>query len=99
MIAIKQVLDKSTHRFCMCHILKKVSEKVGAKLFSNPSFHNRFQSCLWESPTPEEFQSKWASIITDFDLHKVEWLTFMYGIQDKWIVGYSHISQILSWRG
>lgn len=27
MVAIKQVLDKSIHRFCMWHILKKVQRK------------------------------------------------------------------------
>lgn len=46
MIAIKQVLDRSTHRFYMWHSLKKVSEKVDVKLFTSPSFHNRFQSCV-----------------------------------------------------
>lgn len=72
----------------MWQILKKVSKKVGAKLFFNPSFHKRIQSCVWESVTPEEFESKWASTITDFDLQRVEWLTFMYGIRDKWIPVY-----------
>lgn len=37
MIAIKQLLDKSVHRFCMWH-LKKVSKEVGVKLFTSPSF-------------------------------------------------------------
>lgn len=72
MVAIKQVLGKSIHRFCMWHILKKVSEKVGVKLFSNPSFNHRFQSCVWESETPEEFERKWASIIRDFELDRIE---------------------------
>lgn len=65
MIAIKQVIDKSTHRFCMWHILKKVRKKVGVKLFTNPSFHHRFQSCIWESETPGEFEGKWATNIRD----------------------------------
>lgn len=66
MVTIKQVLDKSIHRFCMWHILKKVSEKVSVKLFFNPCFNHRFQSCVWESETPEEFECKWASIVRDF---------------------------------
>lgn len=86
--AIKQVLNKSTHRFCMWHILKKVSEKVGVKLFTNPSFQNRFQSCVWESETPEEFEGKRTAIIRDFELDGVEWLTFMYGMRDNWIPAY-----------
>lgn len=46
--AIKQILDRSIHRFCVWHILKKVSKKVGVE-FYNPSFRNRFQSYVWES--------------------------------------------------
>lgn len=69
---------------------------MDAKLFTNSSFHNRFQSCVRKSETPEEFEGKWTAIIRDFELDEVEWLTFMYGMRDKWI---PCISWILSWQG
>lgn len=67
---------------------EEVSEKVGVKLFSKPGFNSRFQSCVWESETPEEFEYRWSSIIRDFELDRVEWLAFMYGIPDKWVPAY-----------
>lgn len=46
MITIKQVLDKSIHKFCMWHILKKVLEKVVVKfspiLVSTTDFNHAF---------------------------------------------------------
>lgn len=41
------------------------TKKLGVKLFTNPSFHHRFQSCIWESETPGEFEGKWATNIKD----------------------------------
>lgn len=61
----------------MRHILKKVSEKVASNyspiLVSIIDFSHAFRN-----ETPEEFEGKWASIIRDFELYRVEWLTFKY---------------------
>jgi len=48
-IAIEKVFDTSTHRFCVWHIMRKVSKKVGGVLNSNVQFHNRLPSCVWGS--------------------------------------------------
>jgi len=45
--AIGAVLKGSSHRFCMWHILKKLSKKVGSSMDENSGFNDRFQvMCL-----------------------------------------------------
>ncbi|XP_058774181.1 protein FAR1-RELATED SEQUENCE 5-like [Vicia villosa] len=87
-IAIEKVFNGSSHRFCMWHILKKVSEKVGVSLNVNIDFNNRLKSCVWNSETPEEFESKWKSIISDFKLEENGWLSQMFDIRSMWIPAY-----------
>lgn len=61
----------------MRHIHMKVSEKVASSytpiLVSIIDFSHAFRN-----ETPEEFEGKWASIIRDFELYKVQRLTFKY---------------------
>jgi len=45
-VAIENIFTSSVHRFCMWHIMKKVSEKVGASLNDNEDFNNSFKSCV-----------------------------------------------------
>jgi hypothetical protein len=85
--AIEKVFDSSAHRFCMWHIMKKLSEKVGA-LKSNDDFNSRFKSCVWSSETPDEFEERSNSIIIKFELHKNDWLSHMYDIRSMWIPAY-----------
>ena len=47
----------------MWHILKKLSEKVGANLFSDEDFSKMFSSCVSSSDTPEQFDMQWKKII------------------------------------
>ncbi|XP_058769118.1 protein FAR1-RELATED SEQUENCE 5-like [Vicia villosa] len=77
-----------TNRFCMWHIMKKVSEKVGVSLNSNDDFNNKFKSCVWGSDTPDKFEATWKSIMIEFGLEKNEWLSHMYNIRNMWIPAY-----------
>ncbi|XP_021762899.1 protein FAR1-RELATED SEQUENCE 5-like [Chenopodium quinoa] len=86
--AIKNIFDTSSHRFCMWHILKKVSEKVGGSLNSNEDFQDKFKSCVWQSETPEEFEHSWTQVVNEFELTKNEWFSSMYEIRHSWIPAY-----------
>lgn len=61
--AIEKIFYSSSHRFCMWHIMEKVSEKVGVSLNTNIEFNNKFKSCVWGSEAPGEFDSRWKSIM------------------------------------
>jgi hypothetical protein len=87
-IAIEKVFNGTSHRFCMWHILKKLSEKVGVSLNSNIDFNSCFKSCVWNSESSEEFESRWKTIINDFRLEGNGWLCQMYDIRKMWIPAY-----------
>jgi len=86
--AIESVFKGSSHRFCMWHILKKLSEKVGGTLNDNNDFNNRFNSCVWNSESSEEFEFEWNDIISDFGLEENGWLSTMYELRRMWIPAY-----------
>ncbi|PNY09356.1 protein FAR1-related sequence 5-like [Trifolium pratense] len=87
-VAIEKVFSSSSHRLCMWHIMKKVSEKVGVSLNGNSEFNNKFKSCVWGSETPDEFEATWKSVMIEFELEKNEWLSHMYDIRSMWIPSY-----------
>lgn len=87
-IAIERIFDSSRHRFYLWHIMKKVSEKVGASLNSNDEFNSSFKSCIWSSETPEEFEATWNSIMIKFELQKNDQLSHMYDNRSMWIPAY-----------
>jgi hypothetical protein len=87
-IAVNKVFKDSSHRFCMWHILKKVSEKVSVSSHSYNDFNNRFKSCVWNSESHEEFELRWSTIISDFKLEENGWLSQMYDLRSMWIPAY-----------
>ncbi|XP_039686674.1 protein FAR1-RELATED SEQUENCE 5-like [Medicago truncatula] len=87
-VAIEKIFDTSTHRLCMWHIMKKVSEKVGVSMNDDDEFNKSFKSCVWGSETPNEFEETWAFFMTRFELEKNKWLLHMFEIRRMWIPAY-----------
>ena len=65
-VAIQSKFQSTTHRFCIWHIMRKLSEKVGSSFNSHNNFLARFKSCVYNSETPTEFEQGWKSVIHDF---------------------------------
>ncbi|GAU52020.1 hypothetical protein TSUD_418370, partial [Trifolium subterraneum] len=86
--AVEEVFEGSSHRFCMWHILKKLSEKVGGSLNENKIFMNCLKSCIWNSESSDEFEVKWNNIISDYQLEQNGWLSKMYDLRSMWIPAY-----------
>ena len=57
-VAIQAKFHSTTHRYCIWHIMRKLSEKVGCVLNSNLDFVTRFKSCVYKSETPIEFEQE-----------------------------------------
>ncbi|XP_021743201.1 protein FAR1-RELATED SEQUENCE 5-like [Chenopodium quinoa] len=86
--AIRQVFDSSIHRFCIWHIMRKLSEKVGCSLNSDDDFNTQFKSCVYSSETSIEFEEYWKLIIEKYKLQNNSWLSQLYDIRDMWIPAY-----------
>ncbi|KAM3370727.1 hypothetical protein ACQJBY_018206 [Aegilops geniculata] len=85
---IESIFPNTKHRLCMWHILMKLPEKVGPILRNNEDFKPKFTACVWGSETPDEFESRWSSIISEFGLEDNEWLKEKYDLRQSWIPAY-----------
>ncbi|KAM0022059.1 putative transcription factor FAR family [Helianthus debilis subsp. tardiflorus] len=84
--AIEAVFDKSRHRLCMWHIMKKVAVKVGYELCNNEDFKRRMCDIVWtDSITPKTFETEWKLIMIEFDLTENKWIDDMFGMRSSWI--------------
>ncbi|XP_037468064.1 protein FAR1-RELATED SEQUENCE 5-like [Triticum dicoccoides] len=85
---IEAIFPNTKHRLCMWHILMKLPEKVGPILRNNEDFKPKFMACVCGSETPDEFESRWSSIISEFGLEDNEWLKEKYDLRQSWIPAY-----------
>ena len=67
-VGIETKFHSTTHRYCIWHIMRKLSRKDGCSLNNNTEFITRFKACGYNSETPIEFEQAWHSIIQDFGL-------------------------------
>lgn len=72
----------------MWHILNKLPQKVGQNLVKDDDFLLLFMACVWDSETPNEFETKWSSIISRFGLQNNTWLSDKDEMRKSWIPTY-----------
>ncbi|CAH9062579.1 unnamed protein product [Cuscuta europaea] len=88
-IAFTKVFTTSAHRFCMWHIMSKVSSKVGPVLSKNSEFMSKLNYVVWSHYLePDVFEKKWTSIMEEFGLQNHVWFSNMYDIRKDWIPSY-----------
>ncbi|XP_074266245.1 protein FAR1-RELATED SEQUENCE 5-like [Silene latifolia] len=82
--AVPAVFKKARHRFCMWHIMKKVTDKVGSTICKETDFLSRLNNVVWsEDLEPEEFEENWAKVISEFSLEENKWLTDNFAERDQ----------------
>ncbi|KAJ0482779.1 putative transcription factor FAR family [Helianthus annuus] len=66
---IEDTWPESRHGLCMWHIMDKITTKVGAPLYNGTDFKKRLCAICWtDALLPDQFESEWGVILTDFDL-------------------------------
>ncbi|XP_062021293.1 protein FAR1-RELATED SEQUENCE 5-like [Rosa rugosa] len=81
--AISEALPQTFHRYCSWHILNKFSEKLDAIKYRD--YYQDFHSCIWNSSSREEFDSRWIEITEKSGLSDNKWLESIYEIRSSWI--------------
>ncbi|KAL2923819.1 Protein FAR-RED IMPAIRED RESPONSE 1 [Bienertia sinuspersici] len=72
--ALSVVMPQSRHRWCIWHILKKFSEKLG--MYSNyKDFKSELLHAIYDSFTEKEFEKNWTSVIMMYELQENQWLS------------------------
>ncbi|XP_019163470.1 PREDICTED: protein FAR1-RELATED SEQUENCE 5-like [Ipomoea nil] len=88
-VAVPQVFDTTRHRFCMWHIMSKVSEKVGNVLSKDEEFRRALNDVAWcETLSVEEFERGWQDVIEKYSLGDHRWFCLMYELRSYWILVY-----------
>ncbi|XP_028120564.1 protein FAR1-RELATED SEQUENCE 6-like [Camellia sinensis] len=71
--AIEIVFPQARHRWCLWHIMKKISEKLrGYSQYE--SIKVAFSNAVYDSFTIDEFEEYWEAMIENFNLNDNKWL-------------------------
>ncbi|CAH9138353.1 unnamed protein product [Cuscuta epithymum] len=85
-IAIEKVFTSSKHRYCMWHIMNKVTQKVGPVLSKNETFMSSLNSIVWSHYLePSQFEEKWISLMHEYELTTHDWFCHMFELRRWWI--------------
>jgi transposase-like protein len=86
--AVSEVFPDACHRFCLWHILGKVSENLGHVIKQHENFMPKFEKCIYKSWTNEEFEKRWWKILERFELKEDEWMQSIYEDRKLWVPTY-----------
>ncbi len=82
--AIREVMPETRHRFCLWHILSKLSEKFkGVEDFTKAT--NEFEALIFDNLTIEMFERDWNEFLTKYGLENNEWLMKLYFERESWV--------------
>ncbi|XP_019178143.1 PREDICTED: protein FAR1-RELATED SEQUENCE 5-like [Ipomoea nil] len=85
-VAITKEFPETRHRYCMWHIMTKVSDKVSPDLARNEEFRRELNDVVWnDSATSEYFEVAWKGVIEKYALHENAWLKRTYEEREKWV--------------
>ncbi|KAF5481730.1 hypothetical protein F2P56_002361 [Juglans regia] len=83
--AIAIVHPETRHRFCLWHILKKVSEKLGSYASYKIGMKNTLMKYVYDTQNIEEFERCWDQLIVKYNLHENAWLQSLYTEREHWV--------------
>ncbi|KAF2297052.1 hypothetical protein GH714_016087 [Hevea brasiliensis] len=82
--AIREVMPETRHRFCLWHILSKVSEKFkGVEDFTKAT--NEFKALIFDSLMIEMFETNWNNFLMKYGQENNEWLMKLYFERENWV--------------
>ncbi|XP_074305469.1 protein FAR1-RELATED SEQUENCE 5-like [Silene latifolia] len=88
-IAVPAIFTTAAHRYCMWHIMKKLPEKLGTTVTKETDFVTRLNSVVWDSDLePSDFEERWCSLISEFQLEDNSWLKYLFSKRQRWILAY-----------
>ncbi|XP_031099741.1 protein FAR1-RELATED SEQUENCE 5-like [Ipomoea triloba] len=85
-VAIERVLPECRHRFCMWHIMTKVSEKSGVELARNEVFRRKLNGIVWSDKIcVAEFEAQWQALMEEYRPVDNRWFCKLYEERSFWI--------------
>ncbi|KAL4328885.1 hypothetical protein AHAS_Ahas13G0244800 [Arachis hypogaea] len=82
--ALETILPNTRHRWCIWHILKKISHKlVGYHRFDQ--LNTCMKRIMFESNSKDSFERDWHDFIEEYDLRNSRWLNDMFADRHMWV--------------
>ncbi|KAG6714781.1 hypothetical protein I3842_05G219200 [Carya illinoinensis] len=85
--AIATVFPRSRHRFCLWHVINKLSEKLGSHS-QYEAIKCTIQGFVYDSLSCEEFEQNWKCLLDSYNLRDNAWLDWIYGERHLWVPVY-----------
>ncbi|KAK7312397.1 hypothetical protein VNO77_36222 [Canavalia gladiata] len=83
--AIQLVFPTIQHRWCLCHIMKKIPGKLKTNPEYNKNIKNAMKSVVYDTLTEADFEDQWGHFIKGFNLQGNEWLSELYNERWRWV--------------
>ncbi|XP_074300836.1 protein FAR1-RELATED SEQUENCE 5-like [Silene latifolia] len=88
-LGLRVVFKHAKRRYCMWHIMQKLTDKVGPVISKETDFVSRLNAIVWdEELEPLEFKEKWCQLVNEHNLEGNSWLSTMFRKRRKWIPAY-----------
>jgi len=82
--AIELVFPTTIHRWCLWHIMNKISEKL-SRYVEYKKIKCAMKEMVYDTITPTEFEEKWWSFVNKFELEHDDWLSGLYKERHRWV--------------
>ncbi|XP_004289345.1 PREDICTED: protein FAR1-RELATED SEQUENCE 5-like [Fragaria vesca subsp. vesca] len=88
--AIAKIFPNTHHRLCLWHIKKKFVEKLSHVYYKKSKFKKEMKKCIQFTYRTEDFEDKWKTLMTEYELEENDWLNNLYEIRTSWVPVYHH---------
>jgi hypothetical protein len=79
--------EKTRHRYCLWHIMRKLPEKFVAHAQFN-GIKSALNVCLYDSQSCDEFEENWKNLLETYELQDNAWLNGLYNERTFWVPTY-----------
>ncbi|XP_074305705.1 protein FAR1-RELATED SEQUENCE 5-like [Silene latifolia] len=88
-LGLRAVFKHARRRYCMWHIMQKLTDKVGPAISKETDFVSRLNAIVWDAELePLEFKEKWCQLVNEHNLEGNSRLSTMFRKRRKWITAY-----------
>ncbi|KAL9666743.1 hypothetical protein QQ045_001081 [Rhodiola kirilowii] len=86
---VPKVMPNAHHRYCIWHIMNKLSVKVGFNTPELQQFRKKLKTIVYDYHVEtSEFEKNWKDVIAEYGMGKNKWLSSMFRIRKLWIPAY-----------
>ncbi|KAL9672143.1 hypothetical protein QQ045_028391 [Rhodiola kirilowii] len=86
---VPKVMPDTHHRFCIWHIMRKLSSNVSFFGSINSEFRSKMKAIVYDYHIDtEDFEVKWVHLMAEYDMSGNKWLLKMYRLRVFWIPAY-----------